>query len=243
MIVRGFDPRPVASGFWARVGRTEEFPRQLRGPIASTLPVAVISLPRLTLSAAASWLERRGATSFGYGSDRAIRGVLVAQRGHGFIFLDGTMEPDEERLTLAHETAHFLHHYQNPRLSAIGALGPEILPVLDGDRTPTVAEDFSSVLKGVALGCYQNALERPGNGLLGPRALQLETQADLIALQLLAPCDRVASTTEPGQSCRDALCREYRLTLNAATAWGAWIDARRAPDALIARLEDYRRRK
>src|SRR5262245_11884444 len=96
----GFDPRPVARAFWQCVGKPEPFPRQLRRAIIKVLPVAIISLSRLTLSAAAYWLERRGAPCFAPCSDRAVRGFLVARGGHGFIFLDGSMAPDEERLTL-----------------------------------------------------------------------------------------------------------------------------------------------
>jgi hypothetical protein len=153
------------------------------------------------------------------------------------------MDPDEERLTLAHELAHFLHHYNSVRLAAIAALGPGILPVLDGDRAPSAVEWLSSVLKGVALGCYQHALERFEQGLPDAEILRLETDADLLGLELLAPCSQIAASTEPGESCRDVLRQQYGLPPTAAVAWGGWIDARRAPDALISRLEDYRRKK
>src|SRR5947209_3261645 len=109
-----FDPRPIALRFWSLYGSDETFPRQLRGPVTSVLTVSIVTLPKLTLSDAANWLRRRGA-SISPPYDRPVRGFLVAKRGNGFIFLDGGLSPEEERVTLAHELAHFLHHYQAPR--------------------------------------------------------------------------------------------------------------------------------
>ena len=100
MTPRGFDPRPTARAFWDKVRKPEPFPRQLRGAIAEVLPVGVVSLPRLTLAAVADWLQHRGSVSIRLGPDRALCGCLVAQRGHGFIFLDGMMDANDERLTL-----------------------------------------------------------------------------------------------------------------------------------------------
>lgn len=238
----GFDPRPAARAFWDKVDKPEPFPRRLRGAIAGTLPVAVISLPSLTLSAAAGWLERRGAPFSHAFKDRPVRGFLVAQYGHGFIFLDGTMGADEERFTLAHETAHFIHHYQLPRSTALAVLGEQIRPVLDGERPPSVQERLMSALREATIGTFIHALERSENGLPDGDTLRLEVEADLIGFELLAPSDRVAAMTSQGAGCRDALQHTYGLPPAAAMAWSGWIDARRAPDAFIARLEDHRRK-
>jgi hypothetical protein len=235
----GFDPRPVTRAFWEQVGEPEPFPRQLRHAIVKALPVAIIILPRLTLSAAANWLEQRGASCFVPHPDRAVRGFLVARGGHGFIFIDGSMASDEERLTLSHEAAHFLHHYHFPRARAFEILGDQVKPALDGDRPPTAAERLSGVMRGAPMGMLAHLIERSDDGFPGTATLRIEVEADLIGFELLAPSDRVVASTSPGRCCRDALIRTYGLPPVAAAAWAGWIDARRGSDSLISRLRDH----
>ena len=166
-----------------------------------------------------------------------MRGILVALRGHGFIFLDGTMDAKEERLTLAHELAHFLFHYQTPRAHALAVLGENIRPVLNGERAATPSEQLSSALREVPLGMFRHILDREEGGLPDANTLKIELEADLIAYELLAPSDDVAQRTAPGTPCREALEEIYGLPAGAAMAWGIWIDARRrSDDPLIARL-------
>jgi hypothetical protein len=238
---RAFDPRPIARAFWARAGKAEPFPRQLRQAIASSLPVAVVTLPNLTLRGAARWLECRGA-AFSAGSDRPLRGLLVAQRGHGFIFLDGTMSADEERMTLAHEIAHFIHHYLSPRSAALAVLGESVRPVLDGDRLATTHERLSGVLREVPISTFTHMLDRSDRGLPTEEARTLEVEADLIGFELLAPSDRVAASTRSASQCRDFLQEMCGLPPKAAAAWCGWIQARREPDSFITRLEDHRKK-
>jgi hypothetical protein len=242
MTPRGFDPRPIARRFWVQVGYREAFPRRLTRPVAEVLPVAVIRLPRLSLGSMAEWLERRGAACLDVTQDRSLRGCLIAQRGHGFIFIDGTLPVDEQLHTLAHETAHFLHHYQAPRTTALEVLGSSLKAVLDGDRPPTPTEKLSGVLRGVPIGAYRHSLDRTPDGLPDAHTQRMECEADLVAFELLAPSDRLSATTAPGDDCRTALQADYGLPPWAARAWGGWIDAHRAGDGLIARLEVHRRK-
>jgi hypothetical protein len=235
--VTGFDPRPAARAFWELVGAPEPFPRRLRGAIAQTLPIAIISLPRLTLSAVADWLARHGAHTITVLTNRGVRGCLFAQKGHAFIFLDGTLDAAEERVTLGHELAHFLRHYMEPRSAALALLGPAIQGVLDGDRPASPAERLSGVLRYVPIGFYQQALKRFDAGTPDGPTLQLEIEADLLAFELLAPSHRLMAATAPGESCRRAVEDDYGLPAYAAQKWAAWIDAHRPEDPFIARLE------
>jgi hypothetical protein len=57
----GFDPRPIARRFWERVGEDEPFPRRRTQGIAAILPVAVVSLPKLSVAATAEWLAKKRA--------------------------------------------------------------------------------------------------------------------------------------------------------------------------------------
>ncbi|HVV51100.1 MAG TPA: ImmA/IrrE family metallo-endopeptidase [Polyangia bacterium] len=237
-----FDPRPIASRFWERAGATEPFPRRLSPTIAAVLPVAVVLLPKLTVGRMGEWLAKRGAGGFRQTQDRPIRGCLIAQRGHAFIFADGSMPDDEQRLTLAHETAHFLHHYEAPRSVAIALLGPSIEEVLDGDRTATPAEKLRGALRGVPIGVYEHALDRSEDGAPDTITTGMEVEADLIGFELLAPAATVKRSVPAGEDCVRALSTRFGLPGWAAKRWSAWIDARRTRDPLIARLESARKK-
>lgn len=238
----GFDPRPIAARFWERAGVTEPFPRRLSPTIAAVLPVAVVFLPKLTVARMGEWLSNRGAGGLRQAKDRPIRGCLIAQRGHAFIFADGSMNEDEQRLTLAHETAHFIHHYEAPRVSAIALLGSSIEPVLDGEREATPREKLRGALRGVPIGVYEHALDRSEDGAPDAVTGSMEVEADLIAFELLAPAAMVRRSTQPGEDRVQDLTTRFGLPAWAATRWGAWIDARRTRDPLIARLESARKR-
>lgn len=129
-----YHPAADAAAFWKRVGIREPFPRDLRRAVLQALPVAIVQLPRLTLRDASQWLRQRGVDRELGGQDRLVRGCLLADRGHGFIFLDGSIETNDERITLAHEVAHYWLHYEKPRATAIAALGEQVRKALDGDR-------------------------------------------------------------------------------------------------------------
>jgi hypothetical protein len=207
--------------------------------IAVALPVAVVFLPKLSVAATADWLAKKHAGCISSTPDRALRGCLVAQRGHGFIFVDGSLDEGEQRVTLAHETGHFLQHYEAPRAEALQLLGPSIAPVLDGDRPPTSHERLRGALRGAPIGVYEHMLDRH-DGVPGPTTASLEAEADLIAFELLAPTSVILRTTKPGLDCRDALVARYGLPTWAAARWAGWIDGRRVRDGFLRRLEGAR---
>src|SRR5207237_873153 len=120
--------RELADAFWAEAGRAEPFPRDLRGPIAwAVLRLAVVERPALCVGGVLDWLRRSGVVCPLREPDRRLRGCLVASRGYGFAFLDADDGPHERRFTLAHELAHFLRDYLQPRRRAAARLGPQVL--------------------------------------------------------------------------------------------------------------------
>jgi hypothetical protein len=124
----------TAEMFWTAAGELEPFPRDLRVPIAKSLPLAVVSMPTLRLTGVDLWMSKQGIIC-GIGvDDRRLRACLVARYGQGIIFLDGSDPEGEQRFSLAHELAHFLRDYLAPRRLASERLGEEVLEVLDGDR-------------------------------------------------------------------------------------------------------------
>jgi hypothetical protein len=178
--------------FWARAEGPEPFPRNLERPILWALPLAVLKLPRLWVSDAEVWLQRRG-IPFRLGcADRPLRGCLIAYGGRGCVLLDGADPEEERRFSLAHEAAHFLLDYLQPREQAVAQLGAAILEVFDGLRGPTVDERVDAVLGHASIGVHTHLMERQPDGVLGcGRIAGAESQADRLAVELLAPAAEV----------------------------------------------------
>ncbi|MCA1706555.1 MAG: ImmA/IrrE family metallo-endopeptidase [Actinobacteria bacterium] len=178
--------------FWTRAGVPEPFPRNLRIPIANSLPLAVVSMPALRLDSVEHWMRNQGVIC-GIGiDDRRLRACLVARYGQGIIFLDGSDPEDEQRFSLAHELAHFLRDYLAPRRLASERLGEDVLEVLDGDRPPRHDERVHALLARVQIGFHVHLMDRSPDGNIVSDAIEeAERDADRLALELLAPSEEV----------------------------------------------------
>jgi hypothetical protein len=182
----------LVRAFWAEAGSVECFPRELRRPIARVLPVSIVLLPRLRLDSVRAWLRANGVVCPCDESDRPLRGCLAACRGHGLIFLDGIDADDEQRFSLAHELAHFLRHYWQPRQLARRRLGEQIVEAFDGERPPTVQERLHALLKNAPLGFRVHLMRRgPRREVLNVAVARAEEEADRVAYELLAPAAEV----------------------------------------------------
>jgi hypothetical protein len=182
----------LAGLFWAEAGMIEPFPRNLRRPIARGLMIAVVSLPQLRIADVRRWLCRNGIACPCAESDRRLRACLVARSGWGFVFIDGTDPEDEQRLSLAHELAHFLRHYWHPRQQAVKRLGSQVLEVFDGNRSPTLGESFHALLADIPLGFHLHLMQRDAGGTFADaKVAAAEWEADRLAYELLAPADAV----------------------------------------------------
>lgn len=188
-----------AADFWRRAGHTEPFPRSLEATVSWALPLAIIKLPRLSLGKIHRWLVERQVEFECQSQDRDLRACLLARAGCGMVFVDGSDPADERRLSLAHEVAHFLFDYLEPRRRAVEALGQQILPVLDGDREPSIAERVDGALRGVAMGTFEHLMDRTASGnVTRMGSLESEDRADQLALELLAPRRIVVGRLEAG---------------------------------------------
>lgn len=182
----------LVRAFWADAGVVESFPRGLRRPIVRALPVSIVLLPYLRLDGVREWLRQNGVVPRCDEADRPLRACLAAHFGHGLIFLDGTDSDDEQRFSLAHELAHFLRHYWQPRLRAFRYLGERIAAVLDGQRPPTDEERLHALLKNVPLGFHLHLMRRgPRREVLNTTVALAEEEADQVAYELLAPAAEV----------------------------------------------------
>ena len=190
----------VAQRFWAQARLPLTYPRDVEHAVALVLPLAIVKLPALTTrdvtepacvrvlpggpvdvsSAGPAWRDVL---------PLSLMGCLVANRGHGIVFVCGGDPPDEQRLTLAHEAAHFLKHYLMPREQVLRALGRAIAPVLDGEREATPEERIAGLLSGVRVGAHVHLLPR----LAGEdsRIAAAEDEADDLGLELVAPREAV----------------------------------------------------
>lgn len=216
------------------------FPRDLLNSASLALPVAVRELPCLSLSDLHQWLLARGIADplkvEGEGSNRRLRGCLLAYGGHGFVLIDGSDPADEKRFTVAHELAHFMLDYQQPRRRAIEALGEEIIPVLDSTRLPTRIERLHAILAAVPIGLHVDLMERTALGGYTSRSMgAAEEQADRLALELLAPAADAWATISALPDANDrsyttlqarsaqALHEQYGLPMDQAQAYAKWL--------------------
>lgn len=134
------------------------------------------------------WLGNHGNSPPPNVLDRPLRGALYATPDAGFIFLDGSDPGDERRFSFAHEVAHFLLEYVEPRRRAALRLGPHALDALDGHRPASAEDRIDAALAGVDLEPQLHLLDRSPGLLPATRAAaQAEARADQLAVELLAP--------------------------------------------------------
>jgi hypothetical protein len=200
-----------AAEFWADTDLADAFPRNIEQAIALKLPVAVVKLPIVTIRFIGLWLRRHNLRPVFPPYQRDLMGCLYADGGHGFIFVCGADEPEEQRFTLAHDIAHFLVDYWWPRLLVIQAMGSSIIDVLDGHRPARPDERSSAVLARVCLGPHWHLLPRQGaDSVCDGRIATVEDRADDLGRELVAPRPRVLHMlrklprrrVEPEAACR-----------------------------------------
>lgn len=211
----------------------EAFPRDLIALIPLRLPLTFVALKGLTTGALRAWLERRQISYVAGVPHRRLHGALVARAGHGIVFIDSTDDADEQQLTAAHETAHFLEDHLRPRQKALETFGDVIRAVLDGQRAPTREEAVSSVLNRVPLGTHVHLMARGRTGAIYSWDVEeREQRADRLALELLAPAKAARSLLrEPvgpggGGGQVDAAARlsqEFHLPLSAARSYATLL--------------------
>jgi hypothetical protein len=201
--------------------------------------MVIVSLPRLCLQDVRDWLHRHGFGCPCSAVDRRLHGFLLARDGWGYVFLDGEDPEDEQRLSLAHELAHFLRHYWYPRREVCRKLGPGVLEVLDGRRRATDSERTQALLAAVPVGIHWHLLAHEEDGSL-PRGTvsTAEEEADRLGYELLAPANEVQKRRGEllGEALVQSLRTEFGLPDAHARRYARLLVPCPSPDPLLRRL-------
>ncbi len=226
----------AAVAFWEAAGGPEPFPRRLRDPILNCpFDLSVREVPSLTVRAMERYLSAWGTTWACGEPDRPLRACLAAVDGAGVVCLDARDPPDERTFSLAHELAHFLEHYWEPRRRACRRLGQGTADVLDGKRPPTPGERVRALLANVPLGLHTHLMPRgPFGAPTTPEAARAEEEADRLAYELLAPAEAVFAR-DPAAS-PDVLGTVFGLPQAQAETYAALLAPPARVDPLLRRL-------
>jgi IrrE N-terminal-like domain len=185
--------RERAAAFWAGAPETTRQERDVEAAIAWSAPLAVVALPYLDARGARHWLAEHGVQLGNGDVGRPLRGLLMAARGVGVVFLDGTLPHAERRFTVAHELGHFLLDYLEARERVLRE-APSLLEVVDGWRSPTPTERAQAVLARVPIGLHAHLLERDVRGGAAVDIEAVEDAASQFALEVLAPWSSALDT-------------------------------------------------
>lgn len=220
--------------FWADAPELGAYPRDLDFAILVGLPMAVVELPELSLSAIGDWLSAHKVELHLSGSDRRLRACLVALGGVGLVFVDAGDDATQRRVSLAHEAAHFIVEYLLPRRD-VARRRPELLAVVDGERPPTARERISAVLGEVTIGVHTHLLDRDGQS--GHRVDVAEWRARRVALELLAPQAVVHQRIgehgiHSANAVRQLLVDDFGLPVSLAADYAAQLAADARPSEL-----------
>lgn len=169
----------------------QRYPRDLTLTATLNFHIQIKRMAGLSLASANNWFLARGSARAFEGDNRLLHGCCFSSKGHGTIFIDSTDDANEQRFTLAHELSHYLLDHLLPRQAAIQWLGNDILPVLNGDRPPTMVERFRSWHKQLPIGSTYNLMERSRDPHAAYEISGVEARADRLALALLAPVEQV----------------------------------------------------
>jgi IrrE N-terminal-like domain len=184
--------RRLAARLWASTPPAVQAELDVEAVAAWSLTVAVVTLPDLDLPGVSRWLADRG-VPITITEPIPLRGLLVAWRGTGVVFVDGRLSEAERRFTLGHELGHFVIDYHEPRQRLLRE-APELMEVMDGHRPVDPSDRARALLARVPLGLHAHLLDRDVDGGTTIDVASVEDAASHFALELLAPWPDLLAT-------------------------------------------------
>lgn len=223
-----------AKTFWEQTKVDLTPPYDIEQAVALVLPLNIVTMSNLSFKKIQEWFSNHGVVFKVGFNNRLVHGFLTCSQGEGFVFVNGTDSDDERRFTIAHETSHFIIEYHNPRLKAIAKFGVNIVPVLDGLRDATVEERIDGILSNISVRKFTHLLEKSGTGEFDSyNNWSAENDADALAVELLAPIERVCSEVLSElrsltyKSCKsetvEILTDKYHLPISIASLYASKI--------------------
>ena len=179
-----------ADWFWNRAGGRPQYPADIGYAALCALEVSIMDIDGLTPGTAAAHLARFGISlpSSLSSADRPLRGCIAVGRRGAVILIDADDSDSERRFTIAHEVSHYILEARAHRDRAERMMGNRYLDVLYGAREPTKDERVDALLKRVRFAPFSHLMDRaPDGGHVCGQTLRAECDADLLALELLAP--------------------------------------------------------
>lgn len=184
----------IAEEFWLITGQKYHPPYDIIGAVALSLPIDIVCLSELSVRGVQDWLLKKGINISININDRDLHGFILTSRGSALIFVNGSDSEDERRFTVAHEVSHFLLDYNIPRSRILDKLGTQVKDVVDGIREPTLLEQVNGIINGLSVEPFTHLLEKYGDGSFEQvKIFQSENNADFLALELLAPRQKVVA--------------------------------------------------
>lgn len=223
----------LAEEFWSLTGIVPDYPCDMEYAALAAFALPTVAIEALDIAKARGWAQRY-AIPIGFPTrNRPLCGCLLANARAGVILIDATDPPDEQRYTIAHESSHFLLECWRPLRQAEEAFGKAIIDVLEGRRLPTLDERLEAMLNDLPLRLVGHLMERPETGLPTVSVLDAEDRADRLALELLAPLQRLVELMRQSEAPRGyrsrlsylegVLCDVYGVPADPAMAYSKYI--------------------
>jgi Zn-dependent peptidase ImmA (M78 family) len=177
-----------AAAFWEPIPEKHCFPRHLEEHLSIYYDASITLLSTLTVKRVHGWLTASGIPNQSPEHDRRLDGCIVAHHGHAFLLIDDALQPDERRMIVAHETAHFWIDYEWPRRRVASRFGQAGVELLDQERALSDADLLMATAAGVRIQTYYHYHAKSAQ-----QESEVERRANTLACLLIAPPNNVIS--------------------------------------------------
>lgn len=195
-----------AAAFWEPIPERSSFPRDLERYLSLHYQALIESLPGLTVQGVHEWLSANGIATTDPQNNRRLDGCIIAQKGHAVLFIDNALSPNERRMIVAHETAHFWIDYELPRRRMKFRYGDGGVQILDQERAPETVEILMAAAAGAPVQAFYHYHFKGHT-----QETDVEQRANTLACLLIAPRRDVLACANKCQITREDESKWLRL--------------------------------